>query len=156
MYNVQLCFYLHDFMQGYIKFPAPYTVYGEDYQVGKSGKEIGKGNEGFGGAIPPFPPPFNIKLRGGGLIGNNIHPCHHGNIIQTGVYIIQIIDIFAPTPFFQNDIFFPYSVKISSFLPFFHLIPLIFAFFLIKSHIFSPTNQFLIFWNEIYTPLNTS
>ena len=33
---------------------------------------------------------------------------------QPGVYILQIIDIFA-SPFFQNNIFFQGTVKISSF-----------------------------------------
>ena len=36
-----------------------------------------------------------------------------------GVYIIQIIDIFAPPPFFQKSYFFPPStVKISTFPPY--------------------------------------
>ena len=55
-------------------------------------------------------------------------------LLQPRVYIIQIIDIFAaPPPFFSKIIFLPPStVKISSFPPFLHLLPHIFAFSLIK------------------------
>ena len=53
---------------------------------------------------------------------------------------------FCPPPFFSKIIFFPPStVKISSFPPFFHLLPLICAFSLINHRIFPPTYQKLIF-----------
>ena len=49
---------------------------------------------------------------------------------KAGVYIIRIIDIFGPYPFFKNHIFFPnYSKKNPSFPPVFQFLPLIFAFF---------------------------
>ena len=65
---------------------------------------------------------------------------------KAGVYIIRIIDIFGPYPFFKNHIFFPnYSKKNPSFPPVFQFLPLIFAFFWINNHIFSPTYQKLIF-----------
>ena len=40
-----------------------------------------------------------------------------------GVYIIFKKYIFAPPPFFQNDIFCPKYSENSSFPPFFHLLP---------------------------------
>ena len=58
--------------------------------------------------------------------------------IEAGVYIIKIIDIFAPPPFFLIIFFSPSTIKNSSFPLFFHLLPLIFAFFLIKSSYFFP------------------
>ena len=56
-----------------------------------------------------------------------------------GVYIIQIIEIFAPPPpLFSKMIFFPQvQWKFPLFPLFFHLLPLIFAFFLNKSSHFS-------------------
>ena len=62
--------------------------------------------------------------------------------LDSGVYIIQIIDIFAPSPFFQNDIFFPKYSENFLFPPFFSTsYPLYSHFFSINHHIFSPTNQ---------------
>ena len=50
--------------------------------------------------------------------------------VESGVYIVKITD-FLPPPLFENYIFFPKCSKKFSFL-----LPLIFAFFLIKSEFF--------------------
>ena len=61
-----------------------------------------------------------------------------------------------PTPLFLNNIFSPSTLKISLFSTFFHLFPLIFAFFLNKSLYLTPNNQYIkskygTKW-KIYTP----
>ena len=67
---------------------------------------------------------------------------------------------FCPPPFSKIIFFPPSTVKISSYPPFFHLLPRIFTFFLINHYIFSPNYQKLIFLppplggqNKKYTPL---
>ena len=80
-------------------------------------------------------------------------------VFYTGKYIIKLINIFAPPPFLSKMIFF--SPKYSNnflFSPFFHILPLIFAFFLINHHFLSPNLKKLIFflgggakW-KLYTP----
>ena len=64
-------------------------------------------------------------------------------VLWTRVYIFPKYGIFAPPLFFKNDIFPPTTVEIFPFPRFFHLFPIIFALFLIKSSYVFPSHPIL-------------
>ena len=87
-----------------------------------------------------------------------IFTCSYSNIHISGVYIIKIIDIFAPLPFFQKSYFFPQYSKNYLFSLFFSTsYPLCSRFFIINIIIFpKPTKISYFCPPDIFSKLSLS